>query len=424
MNVNSKVKHFSDQLSQYPSRIESVFKATQFDRIVMKHCSDIDADRYQKEFSTEQWIKMLTMLQIKGYNAVSPFVEQLKQNNHWQYVCGLSGNVPVQSQFYRRIVDPKTHEILDRTFSTYQRLIPHKSARFNFTPNSWQLEILNQGFRPFKLDCTSIELSEKRYSYAKRGYVASKKEMLTSARLNTLLDGLYGVIANYQPAKGNQHESPLTDELFTEIKELDPWLNEFSSIKKLIPLFVFDRGYWKVKRFHWLDNNGYCWSIPWKKRMFRRKQFEILNFPNEKSQPLEILIHVENNKDPWRRIIGKLNTTDKKFWDVLTNNLTLKASTVLFLQKDRWEIEEVFSWLKKNTALKQPLGTSWESFITHCFIIVLLHLILVYFLLLLGFNNWRQILTELIRDLRHSDQYEWQYKYFIHICSYRKGGGY
>lgn len=423
MKTTSGVDHFKARLRQFPSRIEGVYKTIHLDRILRKHCSETNANHYQKEFSTEQWIKMLLLGQIKGQTSIRPFVEQLTQNLQWQRVCGLYGNVPVQSQFSRRLVDPKLHEVLDRTFLTYQKLIPHSRKHFDFIPQSWQLEMLEHGYRPFKLDCTSIELSQDRYDYAEIGYVATKKEMLPSGRLNTLMEGFHGIIVNYQPAKGNQHESPLTDELFKETECMEPWLKEFPQIQKLRPFQVMDRGYWNVKRFKEFDRRNWGWSIPRKKKSLVGAQFELLDFPSAENHPLEILVWEKSHDRPWRRIIGKRKSSDRNVWDILTNNLSVSPLSLLHLQKERWEIEEVFSWLKKHTGLKRPLGTTWASFVTHCFLIVLLHLILVYFLLLLGFKRWQNNLTRLLRDLRFSDDIPWREIFFKQNYSPLVGGG-
>lgn len=126
---------------------------------------------------------------------------------------------------------------------------------------------------------------------------------------------------------------------------------------------------------------------------------------------------------PWRRIIGKINANDDHVWDVLTNDCTLKATTILALQKDRWDIEELFKWFKQQTAFKQPLGTFWESFVVHCLLLMILQVVLVYFLLLLGLSRWQDFLTRLLRDLRHSDVEEWSCSSFISQKLVRTGGG-
>lgn len=94
-------------------------------------------------------------------------------------------------------------------------------------------------------------------------------------------------------------------------------------------------------------------------------QLEILEFPTAEDETLEILIWASNADQPWRRIIGKLKPTSDQVWDVLTNDWLLRATTILQLQKERWEIEQLFQWLKQHTTIKKPLGKSWMHFVTH-----------------------------------------------------------
>jgi len=69
--------------------------------------------------------------------------------------------------------------------------------------------------------------------------------------------------------------------------------------------------------------------------------------------------------------------------------------------------------MKQQTTIKQPLGTTWMSFVTHCLLVTLLQIVLVYYLLLLGFPRWQDHLTLLLEDLRYSDLEPWPDCYLI-----------
>ncbi|PWI46686.1 hypothetical protein CEE45_15615 [Candidatus Heimdallarchaeota archaeon B3_Heim] len=86
---------------------------------------------------------------------------------------------------------------------------------------------------------------------------------------------------------------------------------------------------------------------------------------------------------------------------------------MLQLQKERWEIETLFQWIKQHTTIKRPLGKSWMSFVTHCLLVTLLQIILFYYLLLLGFTRWQDHLTSLLENLRYSDLEPWPNSYLI-----------
>ena len=93
--------------------------------------------------------------------------------------------------------------------------------------------------------------------------------------------------------------------------------------------------------------------------------------------------------------------------------MSLPSLVILQLQKERWGIETLFQWIKQHTTIKQPLGKSWMSFVTHCLLVTLLYIILFYYLLLLGFTRWQDQLTLLLENLRHSDLEPWPDCYFI-----------
>ena len=413
MSAKQEIHLLENRLRQYPSRTVQVFKTTHLTRILRKHINETDADQGRKEFSCEQWIKGLFLMQIHKFESVRSFVRQLEQNNSWQEICGYKRNVPTQGQYSRRIPDQRIQEVLVRTFQTYQHLIPMTRKKLPITPSEACFSLLQQGYYPFRMDCTSLKLSQDRYPYATWGYVASEKNTFPSARIHTIQEGVHGFITNYGPSGGHEHESPVAEVLLNEIEEIDSWLSINSITDHPQPFIIFDRGYWKVARFQDLDTRRWGWSIPWKKRTLIGVQLEMLNFPQAENSPLEMLVWGSTTEQPWRRIIGKLNSSSNRFWDVLTNDLELPPLTVLQLQKERWEIETLFQWIKQQTTIKSPLGKSWMSFVTHCLLVTLLQLILSYFILLLGFIRWQDHLTLLLENLRYSDLESWPDLYLI-----------
>jgi hypothetical protein len=398
MYSKHKIHSLENRLHHYPSRTLNVFKTTHLTQILKKHIQETDADQWRKEFTTEQWIKSLFVMQIQKFHQVRDFLDQFEQNGQWQLICGLQGNVPTQGQYSRKIPDLRIQEVLVRTYQTYQRLIPLKRQKLPFIPSFAQLTALQVGYYPFRMDCTGFEISSDRYVYATVGYVATEKQCLPSARLHVIQEALHGIITNYGPSGGGEHESPVAEFLLKETEEINAWLRKNAIQEQLRPFITFDRGYWKIKRFQELDQRGWGWSIPWKKRTMVGVQLEILEFPRAKNEPIEVLVWGSNSDQPWWRIIGKLEPTSDQVWDVLTNDWILRAATILQLQKERWEIEQFFQWLKQHTTIKRPLGTTWMHFVTHCLLVTLLQIILVYYLLLVGFPRWQPYLARLLKD--------------------------
>ena len=117
-------------------------------------------------------------------------------------------------------------------------------------PSFAKLNLLQHGYYPFWMDCTSLKISPDRYLYATCGYVASEKKALPSARLHIVQDGIHGIISNYGPSGGHEHESPVADVLLNETEEISSWTSSNSFTDKPCPFVVFHRGYWKENRFH------------------------------------------------------------------------------------------------------------------------------------------------------------------------------
>ena len=184
MLTKQEIHSLKNELRHYPSRTVQVLKTTHLTRILTKHIQETDADQYRKEFTTEQWLKSLFLMQIQKFHEVRPFVRQFEQNHLWQTICGFRGNVPTQGQYSRKIPDQRIQEVLVRTFQTYQQLIPLSRKKFPFMPSPAQLNLLQHGYYPFRMDCTSLKISPDRYLYATWGYVASEKRALPSARLH------------------------------------------------------------------------------------------------------------------------------------------------------------------------------------------------------------------------------------------------
>ena len=94
MSLKQEINALKNGLCHYTSRIVQVFKTTHLTRILRKHIQESEADRWRKEFTTEQWLKSLFLIQIQYFHEVRPFVRQLEQNRSWQVICGFEGNIP------------------------------------------------------------------------------------------------------------------------------------------------------------------------------------------------------------------------------------------------------------------------------------------------------------------------------------------
>jgi len=107
MSSKQETHSLENGFRHYPLRIVQVFKITHLTRYLGKYIQEIDTDQYRKEFTSEQWIKSLFLMQIHKFEAVRLFVRQLEQNNSWQAIYGYQGN---QILFDAKLEHPIKHE--------------------------------------------------------------------------------------------------------------------------------------------------------------------------------------------------------------------------------------------------------------------------------------------------------------------------
>lgn len=99
---------------------------------------------------------------------------------------------------------------------------------------------------------------------------------------------------------------------------------------------------------------------------------------------------------PLRRI-GYRNPETGKHYVFLTNHLTLAASTICAIYKERWQIELFFKWVKQRLKIKAFLGTSPNAVLTQIWVALIVYLLLAY----LKFKNkLAYSLTQILRVLQ------------------------
>lgn len=76
------------------------------------------------------------------------------------------------------------------------------------------------------------------------------------------------------------------------------------------------------------------------------------------------------------RLIEFVDPETGKMYQFLTNSMSLKATEVAALYKERWQIELFFKWIKQNLKVKTFLGTSDNAVLTQLWIALCVYLIL------------------------------------------------
>lgn len=78
------------------------------------------------------------------------------------------------------------------------------------------------------------------------------------------------------------------------------------------------------------------------------------------------------------RLVGYVDPETGKYYEYLTNNMHLSASTIADIYKSRWQIELFFKWIKQNLKIKSFLGTSPNAVKTQIWVAMCYYLLLAY----------------------------------------------
>ena len=76
--------------------------------------------------------------------------------------------------------------------------------------------------------------------------------------------------------------------------------------------------------------------------------------------------------------MGYVDPETGKYYEYLTNNMHLSASTIADIYKSRWQIELFFKWIKQNLKIKSFLGTSPNAVKTQIWVAMCYYLLLAY----------------------------------------------
>jgi hypothetical protein len=149
-------------------------------------------------------------------------------------------------------------------------------------------------------------------------------------------------------------------------------------------IIIEDKGYWDfdVMMVRIKAENIFVTRI---KENTVYEVIEELDLPDKEDQNILIdeLIHLTGTKAKeigldkvtLRRVVA-YNEDDNTTIELITNNLTWKASTIADLYKIRWNIETFFKLLKQNLNVKTFVGTSPDAVKSQIFIALIAYLLL------------------------------------------------
>ena len=125
-------------------------------------------------------------------------------------------------------------------------------------------------------------------------------------------------------------------------------------------IIVFDRGYHDFTKFNQFTDD----TITWITRRHNLFAFEIVEYlPNpEKSSGIvsdkHIILGHRCSTKVKARLIKYFDSATRQYYEFVTNNFKMRASTITSLYRQRWQIELLFKRMKQNYPLKYFLGDS------------------------------------------------------------------
>lgn len=127
--------------------------------------------------------------------------------------------------------------------------------------------------------------------------------------------------------------------------------------------YIFDRGYYDLKRLFHINEISSYFVIRPKSRM-RYKVIKDNNTKHNKGgilsdQEIELTAYTSNNKYPkkLRRVVYYAETLNRTFI-YITNNFEISADQIALLYKYRWQVELFFKWIKQHLKIKSFWGTT------------------------------------------------------------------
>ena len=394
-------------LRQAPTKLEGVFKVTDFTRILSNVQNTKEFRAVNSQFSLEQIIKTGIVRNLTKIRSQRKFCRELLLSPNWAKLCSLTSGLPNQSTLSRWYNDERLIDVLEELFLTLQRLIPLKRLRQVFKVEKRFGEILKLGYEIAAIDSSILNLSPQRYHYSTHVYHKTTRKEHFGVKLHFMVDLFNGYPVNFVPTGAHEHDTRYVDLL------VDDWLScnnlwlKSNNKKSLAPIFVLDKGYWNYSRMLNWSERGIKFVIPRKRRMLTHCQIELDSFPFDERAGFSARIWKPDQVDPIYWICQKRAKDTSQWHDLLTNVTVSNILLIIQLYLRRWLIEQIFKFLKQLFLLQCPLGTSWDALVIHLFLTVITFLLLLYFLSLTGIKRWERALSDLCLQLTSDPSVEW-----------------
>src|SRR5574344_1579959 len=296
-----------------------------FQRLVMKY----QGDKYAKHFTC--WNQLLVMMfgQLSTRDSLRDLTSTIAAHSNKTYHLGFGKNV-TRSNLSKanEVCNPQIFEDF-----AYHMIDVAQKKRIN-------TDFVIDG-KVYAFDSSTIDLCLNVFWWAKFRHTKA------GIKLHTLYD-----IETDIPAFIHITEAKIHD-----VNAMDVIPYEISAY------YIFDRGYYDLKRLFHINEIGSYFVIRPKSRM-RYKVIKDNNTKHNKGgilsdQEIELTAYTSNNKYPkkLRRVVYYAEALNRTFI-YITNNFEISADQIALLYKYRWQVELFFKWIKQHLKIKSFWGTT------------------------------------------------------------------
>ena len=315
--MNTGIYIYAQLIEFLPQRI--------FDGIVMKY----EENKYVQHFTC--WNQLLVMMfgQLSIRDSLRDLTSTIAAHTNKTYHLGFGKNV-TRSNLSKanEVRNPQIFEDF-----AYHMIEVARKKRIN-------TDFVIDG-KVYAFDSSTIDLCLNVFWWAKF------RQTKAGIKLHTLYDIETDIPAFIHITEAKIHDVNAMDVISYEISAY----------------YIFDRGYYDLKRLFHINEISSYFVIRPKSRM-RYKVIKDNNTKHNKGgilsdQEIELTAYTSNNKYPkkLRRVVYYAEALNRTFI-YITNNFEISADQIALLYKYRWQVELFFKWIKQHLKIKSFWGTT------------------------------------------------------------------
>ena len=284
------------------------------------------------------------MSQLSGRQSLRDIQSNLEAQQHKLYHIGAK---PIAKTTLARLNDKQPAQLYQELFYKLLKQLKHQPGRHKFRFKN----------PLYSLDASALDLSLHLFPWA------AHREDTANVKLSVGLNHATHVPEFVALSDGNENDM-IEGRKFNFPKG---------------SIVAFDKGYVDYKWFADLTNQGVSFVTRMRTkcvyRVLERKDI-LSNSSVTSDQVIQLSsAHAIKRGAPLLRRIGFRDQETGRFYQFLTNNFVLAASTIAGIYKDRWRVEIFFKTIKQNLKIKHFVGRSKNAILTQVWIAMIAYLL-------------------------------------------------